>query len=253
MLHEWQKHFAEALRAPAMASIPADNTFLGTQVHRFSVYRDNMIGSLVEALGQTFPVTRQLVGGQFFDAVAADFVREDPPRAPRLSRYGGSFPERLRAMRQLRDLAYVADVAILEWARIESYFAGSSTETLLVETLLSQPTESLSDLIFRTVPSLRVVSTQTAAHSIWVAHQTAEPDLSSVDPWHGEAVRLLCKSAGLVVDVITAAHAHFLQALQSGQNLTTAALAASDIDPAFDLQSTLMAELSAGSFSSIIP
>ncbi|HVJ40055.1 MAG TPA: DNA-binding domain-containing protein [Dongiaceae bacterium] len=251
MLHDWQMRFAAQLRALPVAPVPDDEEFLGKQTHRFAVYRDNMIGSLVEALGQTFPVTRQLVGEGFFDPIAADFVRREPPTAPRLSRYGSTFPQLLRELPQLQELAYVADVAQLEWARVESYFSGVAETVLMPDMLLAVPAESLPTLTFAAVPSLRVVATPTAAHSIWLAHQASEPDFGDIDPWRDEAVRLVCASQGVKGEALGAAHAAFLLALMAGRGLTEAFSAAAAIAPAFDLQAVLAAEMQAGSFSAV--
>jgi hypothetical protein len=250
MLHDWQTQFAAELRA--MPGEPqAMPVFLGEQSHRFSVYRDNMLGSLVEALGDTFPVARQLVGERFFDSVAGRFVRGEPPSAPRLSRYGATFPAYLRTVPQLSNLSYVADVASLEWARVEAYFAGAAAEILVVEALLAQPADILPYLTFKTVPSLHVVAAPTAIHRIWIAHQSTAPDLAGLDPWQAEAVRLICLRQGVTAEPITLAHASFLQALQAGATLTSAAEMALSLDDAFNLQASLARELEVGSFSGI--
>jgi hypothetical protein len=128
MLHDWQRDFALCLRHPAgmLDVAPAHRT-------RFAIYRDNVIGSLVTALADAFPVTRLLVGSRYFDAVAADFARQSPPVAPRLSIYGDLFPDYLRTLSTLNDLAYVPDVARLEWVRIEAYFAGAAESVVTPE------------------------------------------------------------------------------------------------------------------------
>jgi hypothetical protein len=251
MLLDWQQQFAARLRAAPLGVTPGDAELIGGQAHRFSVYRDNVVGSLVDAISQTFPVVQQLVGVQFFSAVAADFVRRQPPTAPRLSRYGAAFPAWLADLPQLRELSYVADVARLEWARVDAYFCGATTSVLAVETLLSHPSDLLPELTFKPVASLRVVSAKTAMQSIWQAHQNPSPNLNDLDPWQPEDVRLLCREAGIDVERIGAAHATFLRALSDGRNLTMAAEAATATDPSFDLQAALAAELAAGSFSDI--
>ncbi len=218
---------------------------------RLSVYRDNVIGSLVDALGEAFPVVRQLIGADFFNAVAADFARDAPPTAPRLSRYGAGFPQRLSGLPQLVEVAYVADVASLEWARVEAYFCGAASTVLAVDRLLGQPAEILPQLRFKPISSLRMVRTATAAHSIWLAHQVATTDLSKLDPWRAESVRLLCTRSGVHCEPLEPAHAAFLSALVDGLDLTAAAEIAMDHDGSFDLQAALFAELAAGSFSEI--
>lgn len=252
MLHDWQIQFAAQLRAIPGEMAQGMPAFPGKQSHRFSVYRDNMLGSLVEALGDTFPVARQLVGDHFFETMAADFVRREPPAAPRLSRYGAAFPAYLRLIPQLSDLAYVADVADFEWARVDAYFAGSAEEILTAGILLAQPAESLPQLSFKPVPSLRVIIAPTAMHSIWTAHQATPPDLSGLDPWRAEAARLICTRHGIAAEPITLAHARFLQALEAGEPLISAAEIALGLDDSFDLQASLARELEVGSFSGIV-
>jgi len=51
---------------------------------RFGVYRNNVFVSLVEALATRFPVCLELVGDDFFRAMARTFVELSPPRSPLL-------------------------------------------------------------------------------------------------------------------------------------------------------------------------
>lgn len=68
---------------------------------RFAVYRNNVVVSLIDALAATFPVTLELVGEEFFRAMAGVFVRAVPPTSALLAEYGGgtyfshSDPDRL--------------------------------------------------------------------------------------------------------------------------------------------------------------
>jgi hypothetical protein len=252
MLREWQEHFAEDLRALPGDGEPHLAALIGVQQHRFAIYRDNFVGSLVDALADTFPVTRQLVGERFFAMIAADFARKQPPSAARLSRYGGDFPAYLRGQDSLRDLAYVPDVAELEWARVESFFAGMPEATLTPETLLALPEETIAEVTFEPVASLKVVVTATASFSIWHEHQQTAPQLDSLDPWRGEAIRVMCNSSqGVSTVLITPAHAAFLRTLQEGADLATGYAAASAVQADFDLQGALVSELAAGSFAGV--
>ncbi|HWT97670.1 MAG TPA: DNA-binding domain-containing protein [Terriglobales bacterium] len=253
MLHEWQSHFASQLRALPPYSEAALATLFGAQQHRFSVYRDNFIGSLVDTLAETFPVTRQLLGERFFAVAAADFIRREPPVAARLSRYGSAFPGYLREHAALRELGYVADVASLEWARVESFFAGMPETTVTPETLLGFAEEALPHLVFETAASLRVIVAPTAVLSIWQAHQQVEPQLDGLDPWQAQAVRVLCnRLQGVAAMAITPAHAALLQALQQGADLSAAYEAAAALAADFDLQAALAAELTMGSFARVL-
>ncbi|PTT93348.1 DUF2063 domain-containing protein, partial [Pseudomonas sp. HMWF005] len=59
---------------------------------RFSVYRNNVQSSLINALADSYPVVQQLVGEDFFRAMAAVFVQQHPPETPLMSRYGEALP-----------------------------------------------------------------------------------------------------------------------------------------------------------------
>ncbi len=66
-----QREFAAALLDPA-APVPSPLRRNGGKApqKRFAVHRNNMIASLVAALAARFPVVHQLVGDEFFRAMA---------------------------------------------------------------------------------------------------------------------------------------------------------------------------------------
>ena len=61
-------------------------------VKRYSVYRNNVTVSLIEALAAIFPAVRRITGEEFFGAMARFHIRETPPSSPRPARRasGGS-------------------------------------------------------------------------------------------------------------------------------------------------------------------
>ena len=89
-----QADFSAALFDPARACPPGLFAWNGSDpAARLAVYRNNVIASLVDALADGFPVVQELVGAEFFRAMAAVFVRQTPPRTRVLAQYGDSeFP-----------------------------------------------------------------------------------------------------------------------------------------------------------------
>ncbi len=85
-------------------------------VDRFDIYRNTVVIGLTKALQLNFPAVRGLVGDEFFDGAAQLFIAEHPPGAAYLDRYGNELPEFLRNFPPAKSLAYLADVARLEWA-----------------------------------------------------------------------------------------------------------------------------------------
>src|SRR5689334_13616467 len=88
----------------------------GYPSNRFEIYRNTVVVALTKALQLNFPAVRNLVGAEFFDDAAQLFIAEHPPRTAYLDRYGDKFPEFLSNFPPAKPLAYLADVASLEWA-----------------------------------------------------------------------------------------------------------------------------------------
>ena len=122
-----QHVFARALLDPQQPCPPGLRSWNGSDpAARFAVHRNNAVSSLVDALADTFPVTRELVGEAFFAAMARLFVMGAPPRSPVLALYGGDFPAFVEGLRSCSSVPYLADVARLEVQRIRAFHAADA-------------------------------------------------------------------------------------------------------------------------------
>src|SRR6185312_3438621 len=64
----------------------------------------------------TYPAVEALVGAPFFAYVARAFFQARPPRSPFLTSYGAAFGAFLGSHPQAVAMAYLGEVARLEWA-----------------------------------------------------------------------------------------------------------------------------------------
>ncbi|MFT6169323.1 MAG: hypothetical protein ACJAR9_001441 [Celeribacter sp.] len=94
---------------------------------RFSVYRNNIIVSLKEAMTNGFPAVASLVGEAFFAAMSDVFIRQNPPKSPILALYGVDFPHFIASFEPAAALPYLADVARLEYAMRCAYHSADTT------------------------------------------------------------------------------------------------------------------------------
>src|SRR5437660_10582566 len=85
------------------------------------------MAGLVKPLSSRFPAVENIVGQEFFAAMARVFIVEQPPRSPLLATYGDEFAAFIAAFEPARELPYLADVARLEAARTRSYHAADAT------------------------------------------------------------------------------------------------------------------------------
>ena len=83
---------------------------------RLAVYRHHVFTSLTAALEATYPVVVRLVDARFFRFAANRYIRMHPPTSPCLFEYGAALPDFLAAFAPSQPLAYLPDVARLEWA-----------------------------------------------------------------------------------------------------------------------------------------
>lgn len=118
-----QASFAAALLDP---SAPTPAGVAGRPKKRFDVYRNNVLASLIEALGQAYPAVKALVGDAFFDAAAGLFVRAHPPKTPVMIDYGDGFAAWLQRFEPAQTLAYLPDVARLERLLLEATHAADA-------------------------------------------------------------------------------------------------------------------------------
>ena len=225
-----QRAFAAALLDPRKACPPGLISANGADPQsRFAVYRNNVLGSLINALADNYPVVAQLVGEEFFRAMARVYVQSAPPRSPVMSDYGEDFAGFIEHFEPAASVPYLADVARLERLHVQAWHAADAEpmeEARIVEAL-SSPTLA-RHLKVGLHPSLRLLRSPFAVVTIWAAHQHQTPVPFEAFP--GQNALVLRN--GLDVEVFAISHgAHgFITALQQGLPLTAAIEASSDLD-----------------------
>jgi hypothetical protein len=235
-----QAGFAAALLDPQRPVPDGLRAWNGSDpARRFGVYRNNVVVSLVGALAETFPVLRQLVGGEFFDAMAGVYVRAHPPTSPVLAHYGEGFADWLDGFAPARGLPYLPDMARLECARVAAYHAADA-EPLTPAAIamhLARPA-SLPGVWLQLHPSCRVLRSTFSVHALWAGHQRDVPldDGPAIDIDTACAMLVLRDAADevLVIGIDTSA-ADFIAALQDGRRLGDAM----HRSPGVDLAATL--------------
>jgi len=246
MWHDIQPDFSASI---ADAALPTPHGVVAT-TERFNIYRNNVAVSLSEALGQTFPVVKVLVGEEFFAGMTQVYVQQNKPTSPLLMEYGDTFSDFVETFPPAASIAYLADVAALEFAWLRAYHAADA-DPVAIDVLATVPEDTLDTITFRMHPSLILMSSDWPVASIWHAHQeSAAPDLSNLTatPENIMIVRpaLDVKTAGL-----SEASYAFADALMTGMSLGAACEALEDID-GFDPSQHLTELFLAGAITDVI-
>lgn len=237
-LHETQAAFAAHLagdvRPEFVASIRGDSH---TVLQRLQLHRHHIATSIGAALAATFATVAAVVGTDFFQRLARDFIAGSPPGNPVLSQYGERFPEFVAATRQMHGLPYLADVGRLDWA-LNVAFHSPLEPRLSAAELAALPEESLPELAVRLPAGSSLIESAWPLDLIW---QTSQPG-ASVDK-----VDLAAGPAGLVIfrraedaafAVLTSSEAAFVKGISCGDTLANAAWRAAQLAGGFDLAAT---------------
>jgi hypothetical protein len=216
-LRELQERFLGALREPEQASgFLGEIVVVGDPAARLRVHRRSMIGALVDALSEAYPVCRRLVGSTFFDAMARRYVAENPSRTPDLHVYGELLSAFLERFTPAAELPYLPDVARLEWAWHRAQLSPEATRVDLAF-LGSLSEESYGELRFEATPSLWQVRSPLPILRIWTVNQPGWEGSETVDLADpGDAIVVWNTENGVRLEALADARFELLAELTQG-------------------------------------
>jgi hypothetical protein len=228
---------------------------------RLSIYRNNAVLGLTEALRDVYPVINRLVGDGFFRYLARGYIARHPPVSGCLLDYGERMAEFLAGFDAASGLPYLPDTARLEWCWHASYHAADAPG-LAVSLLTATPAERFGEIRLRLQPSARLLASAFPVWRIWQANQADSAEPEPVDLGEGGCHLLLFRprrdpsavpSDGLAVEVhaLDCGNHRFLTALGHGSTLAQAAASACGVATDFDLSASLRHWLGLSLFSDV--
>lgn len=142
---------------------------------RLAIYRNNVHYSLVQALADSFPVVKQLVGDDFFTAMAREYLYHSPPTSALLLEFGCDFSTFIATFPPAQSLGYLADIADLEYAWQQAYHAADCISAS-ADDFAAIPMQQLLEQPLSCHPSMQLLASRYAIGSLWQAHQISEGD-----------------------------------------------------------------------------
>lgn len=140
-------------------------------LERLAVHKNTFSESLISALEGVFPLVGVFVGEQFLRQSLRGFVAKHPPTQPMLYLYGADFPAFLGELEALQDVAYVADIAALEWC---------THELMHCEEVPQATGEMLLDAGFSWNPNARFLPSRYPLYDLWRA-ATGQFEAENID------------------------------------------------------------------------
>jgi hypothetical protein len=157
-IHEVQRLFWESIAlqpgrdsvAPAFVRLVrgCDD---GDRKTRIRVYADAYYLRLRDVLSGDFPRLAALLGPESFEEAASGYLEVFPSKQPSVRHLGSALAEFLRGRENIPKC--LADLAQLEWARVE-VFDAPDAESATIGDFVSVPPDAWTALRFTTIPAL---------------------------------------------------------------------------------------------------
>jgi len=228
-----QRAFADALLAGDDDRCPSPG---------YRIHARNVRISLARAIADTFPATAHVLGAVSFAALAQTFVGAHPPAKGWLTAYGADFPQFL-SRRALDEVpAPTAEIALLEWIRVEVSRAPIAVP-LDLGMLADRGPEGIASSRLALAPCAAFLDVSPEALRLWEKWEsgTGAPTRDgSRDERRGRLLVIRTGVQELRHVRLPDGAAAMLQAFEDGAMLVSAAEAAARVDPTFDPAETLL-------------
>ena len=165
-LHDLQRRFATGMLAEPDSGLCDEIVSNGfTATERLRIYRNTFYSTLTQALRIAYPALERLVGREFFDAAAAQFIRAHAPADAYLNDYGQGFADFVAELPSAHGCPYLPDVARFE--RALSIAANApDVPALTAEALAAVDPAQHPSLAFEPHPSLSLLALEFPADTI---------------------------------------------------------------------------------------
>jgi hypothetical protein len=126
------------------------------------VYRGNLVFGLIGAMQETYVFTKVLLGESNFNFFCRDFLYQNPSHNADLIQFGGGFGEFLSQREEINHIAFIADVARLEWALERAFYSGAE------KTFSGEISQSWKNALPVFKKSVQLVRTRYKIHEAWL-------------------------------------------------------------------------------------
>lgn len=231
-LHDLQTAFMRAVFAQDHAGIAPYTEPLARG--GLAIYTNNVYTALTKALQAIYPVVERLVDERFFGFAAHRYIDRYPSTSGDLNCYGAQFAAFLSEFPPAASLAYLPDVARLEWYCHQAYLAADDVP-LDLQKLAEVTPQHHGELRFRMNSAAHLMRSAWPIDTIWRVNQTDYLGDQSVDLTEG-GVSLLIQRSGHKISLhpLGAAEWRFLNNLAENQTLESAFASVSLAEPGAD-------------------
>jgi len=213
---------------------------------RLAVYRNNVLGGLSQVLAAAYPSVVHALGLDTFHQAGRGFAARQPPGGPQMWSYGEGLAEFLEQQPAGRVPPWLPDLARLDRAMHEAYFAHDAQPLDPGRLAALTAVADLSRLRFALHPSLRLISSDWPVHSLWHAAREGRPLPEPVPTGSPQTVLVARPGLEVLCRRLAPWQAGFFAVLLDGGTLGEAASHAPPADPVAAVQGELAGLLGGG-------
>jgi hypothetical protein len=186
-------------------------------VERLDIYADMYFYRLSDCLAEDFPKLKALLGAVRFHNLVTDYLLAHPPAHFSLRELGRALPDWLDSHPLSRELEAIADLARLEWARVD-VFDESDAAPLSRSELLERAAADPAAFRFGLAPATRLLRVAAAVLPVWKGlEEGGSPEPGACRTRGGlQAVMVWRKDLAILHRSLAADEAHCLEALGEG-------------------------------------
>ena len=155
-----------AVIGPGTALAPAE---------RLQIYTRMYFWRIRDALAEDYPQLAELLGPDAFADLVRGYLRDHPSEHPSLRHAGRRLPAFLAAHPTARIRPYAADLARLEWARVDAFDAPDA-EPLGKADLHAIAPDAWATIRLAPIPALSVLSCDWPVHEVWADPAGCRPE-----------------------------------------------------------------------------
>lgn len=231
--------------APAGVVDPAGNP----APKRYSVYKNNVVVSYLEALAAAYPACKNLVGEEFFNAIGRAYLQKKPPNSQLMILFGEGFASFVAGYGPAQQIPFLPDVARVERTWRLAYHS-ADIAPISPDRLGKLPPEQLGDAKLVFLPSVAIIASPFPVHALWQAAISLQP-LDAIDPGAAESVLIVRPALDVNVHNIDASFGPSIQALLDGNTLNEAAETGITKNENFDFSAMLALLIQSGAIADI--
>lgn len=213
------------------------------------IYRESSIGNIIIPMQLTYPVVEKLVGEDFFRMTCRKFTEKHWPKTGNMDDYGNEFAEFLEQFEPAQSIAYLPDVARLEWLYHESSIADDMEASDWTAFSKLSP-EEIADVSIHLHPTVRLFSSVYPVMKIWQMNQDGADENEELNlDEEGESYVLIIRTDfKAMLHEIDQSEKILLQSLLDGNPLYEAVELALETNENMNMQAFIEKYLSNGVF-----